>query len=278
MVVFIAMAAAGEWLTRPKQHPIGAPPADAVLRAVRIPFGEGGPVAGWWAEGRPGAGAVLLLHGIGADRRQMLARARFLQAAGLAVLLIDLPAHGESVGERITFGWREASGVRAALGFLKAQLPDARIGVIGYSLGAASFLFANAVQPAPVDAVVLEAVYPTLREAVQNRLAMRVGPLAAQAVAPALLVQLPLRLDVHAGQLQPVKALKSLRAPVLVISGTEDRHTTADETRRLFEAAPAPRDLWLVEGAAHVDLHGFAPAAYEARVLGFLQRHLRSAP
>ena len=56
----------------------------------------------------------------------MLARARFLAAAGYATLLIDLPTHGESSGDRITFGAREGEGVNAALAFLrekKAALP-----------------------------------------------------------------------------------------------------------------------------------------------------------
>lgn len=270
----LALAGVGEMLTRPHPSPVGAPPSTSHVAVVRLPTDAGAFMAGWFSPGQRGRGAVLLLHSIGADRRQMLARAQFLQAAGYAVLLVDLPAHGESPGERITFGWREAAGVRAALGFLQTRLPGERIGVIGHSLGAAAFVFANAAQPT-ADAVVLEAMYPTLREAVVNRLAMRLGNAAAHVLAPALLWQLPLRLGVTEDQLRPIDALRHLRAPVLIISGTQDRHTTADETRRLFEAAPAPKELWLVEGAAHVDLHGFAREAYEARVLDFLQRHLQ---
>ncbi len=48
--------------------------------------------------GQKGKGAVLLLHGVRADRREMLNRARFLKEEGYSVLLIDLPSHGESDG------------------------------------------------------------------------------------------------------------------------------------------------------------------------------------
>jgi len=51
---------------------------------------------------------VLLLHGVRADRREMLGRARFLNRLGYGILLIDLPAHGESPDDHITFGAREA--------------------------------------------------------------------------------------------------------------------------------------------------------------------------
>ena len=62
-----------------------------------------------------------------------------------------------------------------------------------------------------------------------------------------------------------------MRCPVFILSGTRDEHTTADETRALFAQAPEPKRLWLVPGAAHVDLHRFASREYERRVLGFLE-------
>ena len=39
-------------------------------------------VSGWLIPGRPRAGVVLLLHGVRADRREMLGRARFLNRLG----------------------------------------------------------------------------------------------------------------------------------------------------------------------------------------------------
>ena len=42
----------------------------------------------------------------------MVNRARFLHAAGYAVLLIDLQAAGESPGKAVTLGYREANDVK----------------------------------------------------------------------------------------------------------------------------------------------------------------------
>ncbi len=223
---------------------------------------------------RPRALLAVLLHGVRADRRSMLARALLLRRLGYTVLLIDLPAHGESRGERITFGHREREGVRAALAFLRRESPG-RIGVIGVSLGAASLVLSQAMPPP--DAVVLESMYPTIREAVQNRLAMRLGP-PGRWLAPLLLWQLPLRLDVSESQLRPIDRIGALQAPVLIASGTHDEHTPLDEARRLHAAARSPKAFWAVEGAAHVDLQAFAPREYEARVIGFLAGHLNPPP
>jgi fermentation-respiration switch protein FrsA (DUF1100 family) len=265
------VAAAGELLSRAAPASIGPPPADWPAVTVRLATAGGGAVVGWFARGQPGRGAVLLLHGVRADRRQMAARARFLAAAGHAVLLIDLPAHGESAGQRITFGVREAACVHAALDHLRRVLPGERIGVIGVSLGAASFVLSGAGPT--VHAAVLESMYPTIEDAVANRLAIRFGA-TGRWLSPLLLWQLPLRLDVSAGQLRPLAAMSALGVPVLVASGTADQHTPWTETERLFAAAAAPKELWAVEGAAHVDLHAHAPTAYRQRVGDFLATHL----
>lgn len=272
VVIAALVCVAGEILSAPARRSIGPPPSDLAADSVTLPVNATESVVGWFARGQPGLGAVLLLHGVRSDRRQMVDRAKFLHAAGYAVLLIDLPAHGESGGARITFGFREAAGVRAAMQFLRTTLPGEHIGVIGVSLGAASLVLAG-VDPPP-DAVVLESMYPTIAEAVADRLAMRLGPLGAH-LAPALLWQLPLRIGIDADQLRPIEHLPRLNAPVLIASGMDDLHTTAAETRRLFAAASEPKELWLVDHAAHVDLYAFNPSVYEAKVSAFLNEHLR---
>ena len=261
----------GSALTEPLRSASVAP-VDWPVTTVRLPTDTGGTVDGWIALGQAGRGAVLLLHGVRADRQAMLQRARQLHRQGFGVLLMDLPAHGTSSGDRITFGVAEGAGVRAAMAYLRQQLPGEKLGVIGSSLGGAALLLSH-VQPPP-DAVVLEAVFPTIEAAVDNRVRSRIGPLASIAV-PLLLQQLPWRLGVEPAQLRPIAHIAQLGAPVLVAGGTRDRHTPPDETLQLFDAAQAPKQLWLVDGAAHVDLYAFAPQAYEERVFGFLRQYLQ---
>ena len=270
-LVLVVCIGAGEALSSPASRPIGEAPADLHALPVAIRASSDDLVSGWLSPGVKGNGAVLLLHGVRSDRRQMIERARLLNRQGYAVLLIDLPAHGESTGKRITFGLREAAGVRAALDYMRQELPDERIGVVGVSLGAASFVLSKAT-PAP-DAVVLESMYPTITEAVTDRLTRHLG-VAGEVLAPMLLWQLPFQLGITANDLRPIDEMASLQAPVLIMSGTRDQHTTLAETKRIFEAAREPKELWAVEGAAHIDLYNYRPKAYESRVLPFLAKHL----
>jgi fermentation-respiration switch protein FrsA (DUF1100 family) len=263
---------AGEVLSRPEQRNIGQAPPDLHAETVRLATSPTESVSGWLARGY-GRGSILLLHGVRADRTQMLDRARFLLAEGYSVLLIDLPAHGESSGKRITFGAHEAAGVTVALRYLADELPNERVGVIAVSLGAASLVLAR--PSLPLSAVVLESMYPTITDAVVNRLTIRLGP-SGSFFAPLLLWQLPWRAGVSVKDLRPVAAVSNLRAPLLVASGTKDQHTPWPETERIFAAAKQPKELWAVQGAAHVDLCSYDPAAYKAHILKFFSKHLRN--
>jgi alpha-beta hydrolase superfamily lysophospholipase len=264
--------ALGGLLSAPAHRRV-APPRTAMPPEV-VTFGSasGARLVAWlFAPPAPRAAAVLL-HCLRCDRSVMVGRAELLQQAGYAVLVPDLQAHGESEGRAITFGYLEARDAEAAVAFVRRRFPGLPVAGLGVSLGGAAFVLAG--RTAEVQALVLEAVYPTVEEAVDNRVAIRLGPLS-KLLGPLLLLQLRPRLGIGPEALRPVDHIGALRCPVLVAAGAADRHTTEAQTRRLFAAAPEPKQLWLVPGAAHVDLLWHDPAGYRARVLGFLDTYVR---
>ncbi len=62
-----------------------------------------------------------------------------------------------------------------------------------------------------------------------------------------------------------------LRAPLLVVHGARDKTVPTRYGQRLFEAAPEPKELLIVERAAHNDLYDHTQVA--ERVISFLRRH-----
>jgi pimeloyl-ACP methyl ester carboxylesterase len=257
----------------PPRGDLGPPPDDLPFEPVVIPSDSGSDLRGWFAPGDSHMGGVALMHAIRANRRTMLDRARFLHRHGYAVLLFDFQAHGESPGRYVTFGHLESHDARAAIEFLRERVDGRGVGALGSSLGGAACILGET--PLRADAVVIEAVYPDLEAALDNRVRMRIGS-AARWVVPVLLDRVESRLGLNPADLRPVDAIARLASPLLVIAGTADRHTTATETRRLFDAAPEPKELWWIEGAAHVDFHRYAGEDYENTVLAFLDRYLGS--
>jgi uncharacterized protein len=86
----------------PARASVGLPPADLSAAVVSFASTPGNPLSGWFIPGRPGVGSVLLMHGVRANRPEMLGRARFLSRHGFAVLLFDFQARGESPGRSIS--------------------------------------------------------------------------------------------------------------------------------------------------------------------------------
>lgn len=262
----------GTLASAPIVVPIGLPPSDLPVEAVTIDSTSGSPLSGWYIAGQARVGAVLLMHGVRANRLEMVERARLLHREGLSVLLFDFQAHLESAGRNITFGYLESRDARAAFDYLRRKTPDEHVGVIGVSLGGAAAILASL----DADAMVLEAVYASFDKAVENRLTMRVG-MMGRLLAPMLTWQVKWRLGFDPRLLQPAARIAQLHTPLLLIAGDEDKHATLDEMKLLYARANEPKELWIIPGARHIDFCRYARKEYQRRVLDFLMPRLRSS-
>ncbi|MBX3562964.1 MAG: alpha/beta fold hydrolase [Sphingomonas sp.] len=262
--------AAGSIMTRGKAAAVA--PAQAPARDIKLKTADGLKVAGTYRPGaRPDSPAVLLLHGVDASRAAVAANAEWLAGEGYATLAIDFRGHGQSDTAPRSFGLNEANDARAALDWLKHTQRDAKVAVIGISLGGASSLIGTD-GPVPADALILQAVYSDIRHAIRNRIAARLTSIPAYLLEPLLSYQSRIRFGVWPDRLSPLAALPRYKGPVLVIGGIEDRSTPPAETRALFAAATGPRSLWLVPHGDHPEISGLSDAAYRSRILAFLRR------
>ncbi len=265
----VAIWLAGTVLSWPARTTMPAPPDGA--EAVEFSSRSGATIRGWLFNGQPNQGVVLLLHGVRANRLETASRAAFLRQAGFGVLQIDQQAHGESTGKQITFGYLESRDAQAAVQFLRQRFPHERLGALGISLGGAAICLAE--PPLPLDALILEMVYPDIHRAVENRVTHYLGNWA-RGLTPLLEWQLKPRLGVGSEALRPIDHVAALPFPKLFIVGERDRRTPLNESQELFDAARAPKDLWVVKDAQHENLHAKAEAEYEQRVLRFFTEAL----
>src|ERR687888_2404803 len=123
------------WLAvRPPRLTVPLAPRDVGLAVedVTITTDDGLRLAAWLVP-RPGAPAVVLLHGYPADRADMLPIAAGL-APHFTVLLLDQRYFGRSEGHLTTLGFKERRDLGRALDFLATRGVGA-VGVFGFSLG-----------------------------------------------------------------------------------------------------------------------------------------------
>lgn len=271
-VVFVA----GSWiaaqrLTRARPSIIGPPPDDFPfpIESVTFSTADHQTLNGWFVPAKKNAPAIVLLHGFGGSRKQMLPRARYFREQGYSVLLYDARACGESTGDAITFGFRERHDLIAAVSWLKVHGHD-RIACLGVSQGGATIAFAAEHLP-EIRCAICESVYDEMVHAVDHR--TRHYLCVPGAVGACLMVPFAEhRLGFNIHDVRPVDHIAMLKCPVFVISGDCDDKTSPDDTHRLFAAAKEPKELWIVPDAKHQDLYRFPD--YPEKVHSFLRRHL----
>jgi alpha-beta hydrolase superfamily lysophospholipase len=153
---------------------------------VRFPArGEALQVAAWYIPNPNARRAMILVHGRDASKQdavsgEFVGLGSALNRAGIAVLMIDLRGHGESEGERYSFGVFERRDVLGAVdGLLDQGFQPGSIGALGLSLGGASVIGAVCEEPA-IGMMVLESTFADLSA---DRTELRAGSRATQAVS-----------------------------------------------------------------------------------------------
>jgi alpha-beta hydrolase superfamily lysophospholipase len=273
VLAFIVDWVAGGFLIAPNQCVLALPAtAGYPFAPVTFPSASGATIKGWLVPAPDSKGVVILMHGVRSQRATLLNRVPFLHAAGYTVLMFDFQAHGESIGKHITFGYLESRDATAAVDFIHQKYPGEKTAVLGVSMGGAAILLAQ--PPLAVNAMIVESVYPTIEQAIEDRLIVRLGPLGKFA-APLLTWQLKPRLGIGVDDLCPIHHVAQITVPKFFLAGDADRDTTLKESQALFAAAAGPKQLWIVPGAIHEDLCHFAPDPYKQQVLAFLSANLK---
>jgi uncharacterized protein len=260
----------------PQRMAVEAPPRTGELEGMEdftVRTSDGLTLRGWYVPSKNRA-SVVLAHGWGSTRLQLLPEARMLARRGYGVLLFDARAHGESEGELITFGDRERLDLVAALDWLAAR-PDvdpSRIGALGFSQGGVVVALVAAVDPR-IRAAVIEGSFCTLEEDVWKDL-HHFGSLSAEPGVWALR-----RAGVDVDAVRPEAGVCAIGPrPVLIVSGTEDPYVSEAISRRLIAAACGPKELFIVPGAKHGGYMDAAPEEYPRRVMALLDGALLPAP
>jgi fermentation-respiration switch protein FrsA (DUF1100 family) len=237
---------------------------------ARLTTDDGVALAGWYVPSTNRA-AVVLLHGAGSTRSDVLQHAVVLARHGFGVLMIDARGHGESGGRAMDFGWHGDEDVAAATAFLagRADVDDERIGVVGLSMGGEEAIGASAAD-ARIRAVVAEGA--TARAAADE------GWLSDEyGLRGWFTEQLERLQDWVTDALTSASVPTALRTAVTRSGSTEylliAAGKVADEAHAaayIAGAAPDRVQTWTVEGAGHTDGLTVAPDEWERRVTMFL--------
>lgn len=195
-------------------------------------------IQGWWYEypGEKPAPAVLFFHGNAGDISHRTPIAQGLLEEGLSVLLLEYRGYGGSEGRPGEEGL--ALDAEAGMDFVEMRAGGAkRVVVFGRSMGGA--VAAGLAARREPGGLILEASFTSLEA-------------MARALYPIIPGFLFRRLR---GRFDTLRDLGRVRAPVLVIHGTEDEIVPFRMGEELFASAPLGRAWLPVDGAGHNDVY-----------------------
>jgi alpha-beta hydrolase superfamily lysophospholipase len=284
-IVFIVLSALGAWLAasaavawsftrRHRERAIEPPPkvASTDVEVHRLKTCDGEEIGAWFVRGKRQKGCVLLLHGIGASRREMLPVMQWLVESGYSVLAVSFRAHGDSTGEIIDIGWSARHDVTAAVGFLRQACPGQPVYVVGRSMGAAAAIFAAKELQGDVAGYFLEQPYKDLESAVWCRLHHHIPPGLDWVAYLGLRLWAPLFLPVSPNQISPYEHVRDIpeNVPIVFVTGSADRHALLADVTGLYERVRSHATLVVFQGAIHEALDRNNPQLYRTSLFGLL--------
>jgi fermentation-respiration switch protein FrsA (DUF1100 family) len=220
---------------------------------------------------------IILCHGVGSNRSDLLEIAAGLHDARFNLLLFDFRAHGRSEGWSTSFGWHEQRDLEGALVYLGQQpdIPERPYGVYGISMGASVALMV-AAKDERLGAVAVDSPYVTLEESIAQHAGLLYPMIPRWPFLGFVLSTYWLRFGVWPRQVSPQQSVTRLAPrPLLLIQGAQDPRMPPEGARRLYDAASHPKELWLVDGAGHLEAFATNPQDYVDRLSRFFNAALR---
>ena len=216
------------------------------VQPVSFATADGLLLQGWYKPSRTGA-VVVFVHGSEGNRLWFLAQAQALAERGIGVLLYDSRASGNSEGDTQTWGDLEQEDLSAALNWVSAR-PDAdpkRLGAEGFSMGASTVCMVAASDPR-LKAVVLHSMWSSLREELRHK--------SGTALSTWLLLLDFWWAGIDPDRVQPAQVIHQIAPrPLRLVAAEGDHDTPVAVEQALFDRAGAPKALWRIPGADHMD-------------------------
>jgi pimeloyl-ACP methyl ester carboxylesterase len=241
---------------------------DAQHLQIKIP--DGITLGAWYVNRGHTTPLIILFHGYGAEKSDLLQEARIFLALGNSVLLIDFRGSGESSESYTTIGFKESDDVTAALNYARETLHHSAVILYGQSMGAAAILRSTAQAAHMPEGVIIEAVFDSMLHTVRNRFSAMGIPSFPS--AELLVFWGGIQTGFNAFTLNPATYAQSLECPSLFMHGSDDPRAKIKEGRRVFDAVPGPKQFKEFPVIGHEPYVSRYPAEWASTIKTFLTR------
>ena len=149
IVVYVGMHHIAPYaIIKPPRVHVALHPSDIGLQSIPFPIktNDSLNLEGYWVNSNKSKtkGVIIMVHGIGGSKEHFIHLAKLLAHQGIASVLFDSRAHGDSEGDYCTYGYYEKRDIKAIVDAIREKDATIPIGIWGNSMGGAIALQALA--------------------------------------------------------------------------------------------------------------------------------------
>jgi len=283
LIVYLGIGAvAADQLTIPKRNfdpALNPGTYDLQYEDFKLPArGDGLQIAAWYIPSATNERAIVLVHGRDNSRTNgfenlFISFANVLHNDGFSVLMIDLRGHGQSDAARYSFGIYERRDVLGAVDWLKGRgYQPGRIGVLGYSLGAASVIGA-AAEESDIGAIWIDSAYTDVRSVIGLNWVKESGLPKIFMTSTRWMIQLRYGYDAFASR--PIDEIgKIAPRPIFLAHCLQDKMIPIAHMDKLLTVAQNTQ-TWVLPVCEHALGYTIVPTEYDGKVIKFFDESLK---
>jgi len=249
------------------------------FETIDFPTVDGLLLKGWFipAAGGETEKTIILCHGWGSNRGELMRDTHFLAEKGFNLFYFDFRASGESKGVISSVGYLETRDFDAAYAFIKTHRPMAseQMGFFGTSMGGSVAIYAAAKYP-EVKCLLAENTFFSYTGVVANWSWMRMK-VPYWPILPMTLFFVRLKLGVDPEPYSPAHNISRVKMPVLFINGDHDDLVPLADAEKLYGLCPSgKKQTWVIAGASHGKCAEVGGEIYKGKVSAFFEENLSS--
>lgn len=221
---------------------------------------------------------LIFVHGLGGNRasNDALDLADRLWSHGYNILMFDLRGHGLSAEGRISGGYFEQNDVLGAFDFLVRKGTSPReIGIIGFSMGAATSILAAEKEP-NIRALVSDSTYADVSDLIVQEVS-RTTPIPNWIVPvfiPGTKAAAQILYGIKISALIPEYSARKISFPIFFIHAADDERIPVGHSERVLKNSHKDSQLWVVHKVEHSDAFIGYPDTYTTKVIAYFDNLL----
>jgi len=245
---------------------------DIYYEDVDFKSSDGLELKGWFIPAQSGKKTIILCHGYGTNKSDLLDFGAFFMTNNFNAFLFDFRGHGDSEG-KCSLGFFEGRDLEGAVDWLKTQKSQTAIGAFGVSMGATT-IFMAAEKILEIKAVAGDSGFSSFKGIIA-RFARLFYHLPRFPFACLIVKFCEMKLKFKAKDFEITGYIGKISPrPILIIHGKEDKRICFSEAEFIYEAAEEPREIWVVPGAGHLEAYNRRPQEYERKILEFFRKYV----